>query len=82
MDEFDVADDARRFDDQIADRDAIQRALQGIPEDFRAALVLREYAVHIRRNRPAPGDPGADGEVEAEPGTCRGKGRAYRLLSA
>jgi RNA polymerase sigma factor (sigma-70 family) len=32
-----------RFDEELADRDSVQRALRLLPEDFRVALVLREY---------------------------------------
>ncbi|MET0734150.1 MAG: sigma-70 family RNA polymerase sigma factor, partial [Microbacterium sp.] len=41
--EVDVADHRRAFDDVVAERDEIQRALAGVPESFRVALVLREY---------------------------------------
>ena len=34
---------APRFDDTIANRDALRVALAALPEDFRAALVLREF---------------------------------------
>ncbi len=40
---FDVVDDSRDFTEGVADRDRVQEALRGIPEDFRVALVLREY---------------------------------------
>lgn len=38
-----VADPASDFTTHIADRDRITAALAGLPEDFRVALVLREY---------------------------------------
>jgi RNA polymerase sigma-70 factor (ECF subfamily) len=38
-----IVDGTRHFDETLADVDAVQRALQRIPPDFRAALVLREY---------------------------------------
>lgn len=39
---FDVSPNAS-FEDEIALHDQIQAALQSVPEDFRVALVLREY---------------------------------------
>ena len=38
-----VEDDAPAFDDQLAIRDQLRMALAEIPEDFRTALVLREF---------------------------------------
>ncbi|MGW4477956.1 sigma-70 family RNA polymerase sigma factor [Rhodococcus triatomae] len=37
-----LTDDGPRFDDRIADHDALRAALALLPEDFRTALVLRE----------------------------------------
>ncbi|MBN4925534.1 sigma-70 family RNA polymerase sigma factor [Hoyosella rhizosphaerae] len=42
--EIDLADTTRRHDDQIADRDLINQALQQLTEDNRTILVLREYS--------------------------------------
>lgn len=39
----DVADARRDFTERIADSDRIQSALRLLPEDFRVALVLREF---------------------------------------
>ncbi|WP_405132780.1 sigma factor-like helix-turn-helix DNA-binding protein [Rhodococcus opacus] len=33
-----------RVDDRVATVDAVRRALAELPEDFRAAIVLREFA--------------------------------------
>jgi RNA polymerase sigma factor (sigma-70 family) len=41
--ELEIEDTRRDFVDTIADRDRVQRALRDLPEDFRTALVLREY---------------------------------------
>jgi RNA polymerase sigma-70 factor (ECF subfamily) len=43
IDQFEVAVDAP-FPEQIATRDDVTKALAKLPPDFRAALVLREYA--------------------------------------
>ncbi len=43
-DDIDVGSDVERpFADQLADEDALQRALARLPEDFRTAVVLREW---------------------------------------
>ena len=40
---IEVEDPSRDFVDAFADRDRVQAALMTVPEDFRVALVLREY---------------------------------------
>ena len=42
--DVDVVADGLPFETQLAERDALQRALVLLPPDFRTALVLREYA--------------------------------------
>ena len=42
-DEHDIEDPCTPFDEQIAISDQIQAALKQLPDDFRVALVLREY---------------------------------------
>lgn len=39
----DIFDTRPAFDDRLADRDLVARALAGVPEVYRAALALREY---------------------------------------
>lgn len=43
FEDFDIEDDARDFTEAVADTDRVQTALRALPEDFRVALVLREY---------------------------------------
>lgn len=40
---YDVHDPRLDFDSKVADRDRVQAALRQLPEDFRVALVLREF---------------------------------------
>jgi RNA polymerase sigma factor (sigma-70 family) len=42
-DDYEAEDTTPPFDEQIAVSDEIQAALKRLPEDFRVALVLREY---------------------------------------
>ncbi|MDJ0334601.1 sigma-70 family RNA polymerase sigma factor [Salinibacterium sp. G-O1] len=42
-DGIEIEDDSRDFVDALADRDRVQFALMSVAEDFRVALVLREY---------------------------------------
>lgn len=41
---IDLTDDRARFDDRVATIDAVHHALGQLPEDFRVAIVLAEFA--------------------------------------
>lgn len=43
FDDLEIVDPRRDLDDDIADRDLVQRALETLPEHYRVAVVLREF---------------------------------------
>ena len=43
FDDLEIVDPRRSADDALADRDLVRRALERVPETYRAALVLREF---------------------------------------